>query len=237
MAAAMALLSLADWLVMFPCLLARRLSSSIRATAASISTAPLAMAATAAPSWPPPTAEVIGIDRDQSAVANGAGLVEQANGRLTLVEERFSALDRVAEKFGRPAVDGVVLDLGVSSMQLDQAARGFSFRLDGPLDMRMGSDGPSAADVVAQASERDLANIIFQLGEERHSRGVARAIVAARRMLLSTPPRRWPTSSGAWSAPSRTRSIRQPGRSRRSAFSSTRSWPSLRKRSPRQSES
>ena len=177
----MALLSLADWLVMFPCLLARRSNSSMCATAASISTAPSATAATAAPSSLPPTREVIGIDRDQSAVANGAGLVEQANGRLTLVEERFSALDRVAEKFGHPAVDGVVLDLGVSSMQLDQAARGFSFRLDGPLDMRMGSEGPSAADVVAQASERDLANIIFQLGEERHSRGVARAIVAARK--------------------------------------------------------
>ncbi len=126
-------------------------------------------------------AQVIGIDRDQSAVANGAGLVQSANGRLTLVEERFSALDRVAEKFGHAAVDGVVLDLGVSSMQLDEAERGFSFRLDGPLDMRMGGEGPSAADVVAQASERDLADIIFQLGEERHSRGVARAIVAARK--------------------------------------------------------
>jgi 16S rRNA (cytosine1402-N4)-methyltransferase len=125
--------------------------------------------------------QVIGIDRDQSAVANGAGLVQSANGRLTLVEERFSALDRVAEKFGHASVDGVVLDLGVSSMQLDEAERGFSFRLDGPLDMRMGTDGPSAADVVAQASERDLADIIFQLGEERHSRGVARAIVAARK--------------------------------------------------------
>ncbi len=125
-------------------------------------------------------AQVIGIDRDQSAVANGAALVQSANGRLTLVEERFSALDRAAEKFGHTFVDGVVLDLGVSSMQLDEAERGFSFRLDGPLDMRMGTEGPSAADVVAQASERDLANIIFQLGEERHSRGVARAIVAAR---------------------------------------------------------
>jgi 16S rRNA (cytosine1402-N4)-methyltransferase len=126
-------------------------------------------------------AEVIGIDRDQSAVANGAGLVQSANGRLTLVEERFSALDLVAEKFGHAVVDGVVLDLGVSSMQLDQAERGFSFRLDGPLDMRMGTDGPSAADVVAQAGERDLADIIFQFGEERHSRAVARAIVAARK--------------------------------------------------------
>jgi 16S rRNA (cytosine1402-N4)-methyltransferase len=127
-------------------------------------------------------AHVIGIDRDQSAVAKGAGLVQSANGRLTLAEERFSALDRVAEKFGYSAVDGVVLDLGVSSMQLDEATRGFSFRLDGPLDMRMGNEGPSAADVVARAPERDLADIIFQLGEERHSRAVARAIVAARKV-------------------------------------------------------
>ena len=126
-------------------------------------------------------AQVIGIDRDQSAVANGAGLVQSSNGRLTLVEERFSALDDVAKKFGHESADGVVLDLGVSSMQLDEARRGFSFRFDGPLDMRMGSDGPSAADVVAQVSERDLADIIFQLGEERHSRAVARAIVAVRK--------------------------------------------------------
>jgi 16S rRNA (cytosine1402-N4)-methyltransferase len=125
--------------------------------------------------------QVIGIDRDQTAVANGASLVRSANGRLTLVEERFSALDRVAEKLDYASVDGVVLDLGVSSMQLDEARRGFSFRLDGPLDMRMGTEGPSAADVVAQASERDLADIIFQLGEERQSRGVARAVVAARK--------------------------------------------------------
>ena len=111
-------------------------------------------------------AHVIGIDRDQSAVANGAGLVQSPNGRLTLVEERFSALVRVAEKFGHVLVDGVVLDLGVSSMQLDEAERGFSFRLDGPLDMRMGAEGPSAAEVVAQASERDLADIIFKLLDE-----------------------------------------------------------------------
>jgi 16S rRNA (cytosine1402-N4)-methyltransferase len=77
-------------------------------------------------------------------------------------------------------IDGVVLDLGVSSMQLDTAERGFSFRFDGPLDMRMGQSGPSAADIVAHADERDLANIIFLLGEERHSRSVARAIVKAR---------------------------------------------------------
>jgi len=123
---------------------------------------------------------VIGIDRDQTAIALGADLVDQARGRLTLIEDRFSNLDAIARDTGFPAVDGVVLDLGVSSMQLDSAHRGFSFRLDGPLDMRMGGDGPSAADVVNKASERDLANIIFILGEERHSRSVAHAIVKTR---------------------------------------------------------
>ncbi len=124
---------------------------------------------------------VIGIDCDHTAIVGGAALVEASAGRLILVEERFSRLDAVAKECGFDAVDGVVLDLGVSSMQLDEAERGFSFRLDGPLDMRMGKSGPSAADVVAAAPERDLANIIFILGEERHSRAVARAIVAARR--------------------------------------------------------
>jgi len=125
-------------------------------------------------------ARVIGIDRDQSAIALGADLVQAANGRLTLVEDQFSNLDAIARDCGFDAVDGVVLDLGVSSMQLDTAARGFSFRLDGPLDMRMSASGPSAGDIVAAASERDLANIIFLLGEERHSRAVARAIVKVR---------------------------------------------------------
>ena len=124
--------------------------------------------------------KVIGIDRDQTAIALGADLVEQAKGRLTLVEDRFSNLDAIARTVGYNTVDGVVLDLGVSSMQLDRAERGFSFRLDGPLDMRMGSEGPSAAEVIAAVSERDLADIIFSLGEERHSRAVARAIIKAR---------------------------------------------------------
>ena len=123
---------------------------------------------------------VLGLDRDQSAVANAFGLVDAAGGRLTVAQSRFSALDEAAAGFGFTAVDGVVLDLGVSSMQLDTAERGFSFRLDGPLDMRMEADGPSAADVVAAAAERTLADIIFTLGEERHSRAVARAIVKAR---------------------------------------------------------
>jgi len=125
-------------------------------------------------------ARVIGIDRDPNAIAFGAELVQAAQGRLTLIEDRFSNLDTVAREAGFDAVDGVVLDLGVSSMQLDRAERGFSFRLDGPLDMRMSGEGPSAADVINAAGERDLANIIFILGEERHSRGVARAIVKAR---------------------------------------------------------
>ncbi|MGZ3409453.1 MAG: 16S rRNA (cytosine(1402)-N(4))-methyltransferase RsmH [Xanthobacteraceae bacterium] len=120
---------------------------------------------------------VIGIDRDPHAIERGSDLDAASAGRLTLIEDRFSALEDAAN--GEP-VDGVVLDLGVSSMQLDQAERGFSFRFDGPLDMRMGGDGPSAADIVARASERDLASIIFLLGEERHSRAVARAIVKAR---------------------------------------------------------
>ncbi len=124
---------------------------------------------------------VIGIDRDRTAIADGFDLVEQAGGRLTLVEERFSHLGEVCAAQGLAAVDGVVMDVGVSSMQLDQASRGFSFRLDGPLDMRMGHDGPTAADVIARASEADLANIIYIFGEERHSRALARAIIAARK--------------------------------------------------------
>ena len=124
--------------------------------------------------------KVIGIDRDASALALGADLAQAANGRLTLIEDRFSSLDAVAHAAGADAVDGVVLDVGVSSMQIDTPERGFSFRLDGPLDMRMGGEGPSAADVVNAAGERDLANIIYILGEERHSRAVARAIVRAR---------------------------------------------------------
>jgi len=123
---------------------------------------------------------VIGIDRDRSAIAGGFDLVDKSDGRLTLVEDRFSNLAEVCTGQGVNAVDGVVMDVGVSSMQLDQAERGFSFRLGGPLDMRMGHDGPTAADVIAKASEADLANIIYIFGEERHSRAVARAIVAAR---------------------------------------------------------
>jgi len=127
-----------------------------------------------------PGTRLIAIDRDRTAIAGGAELVERSDGRLTLVEDRFSNLADVCAAQGIDAVDGVVMDVGVSSMQLDQAGRGFSFRLDGPLDMRMGQVGPTAADVVARASEGDLADIIYLFGEERQSRRIARAIVAAR---------------------------------------------------------
>jgi 16S rRNA (cytosine1402-N4)-methyltransferase len=125
-------------------------------------------------------ARIVGIDRDASAIARGFDLVHEAGGRLVLVEDRFSNLDRVVRNCGHGLVDGVVCDLGVSSMQIDEAERGFSFRRNGPLDMRMGLSGPTAADLVAVASERDLAFIIKVLGEERHARAIARAIVAAR---------------------------------------------------------
>jgi 16S rRNA (cytosine1402-N4)-methyltransferase len=132
---------------------------------------------------------VIGIDRDRTAIAGGFDLVDRSSGRLTLVEDKFSNLAAICAAQGASRVDGVVMDVGVSSMQVDEAGRGFSFRLDGPLDMRMGHDGPTAADVVARASEADLANIIYIFGEERHSRAVARAIVAARKQAPITTTR------------------------------------------------
>ncbi|MEW6257892.1 MAG: 16S rRNA (cytosine(1402)-N(4))-methyltransferase RsmH [Pseudomonadota bacterium] len=123
---------------------------------------------------------LMAIDRDPTAIAGGVPLVAQAGGRLRLVQGRFSDLDTLAEAEGVVPLDGVVLDIGVSSMQLDEAERGFSFRRDGPLDMRMSNDGPSAADLVAELEEEELAHILYTLGEERLSRPVARAIVKAR---------------------------------------------------------
>src|SRR6202045_2662522 len=148
-------------------------------------------------------ARVIGIDRDRAAVMAGFDLVDRSNGRLTLVEDKFSNLAEVCAAQGVGAVDGVVMDVGVSSMQLDEAGRGFSFRLDGPLDMRMGRDGLTAADVIAKASEADLANIIYIFGEERHSRAVARAIVAARNEAPITTTRALADIVGkvVWSKP------------------------------------
>ncbi|MBM3598907.1 MAG: 16S rRNA (cytosine(1402)-N(4))-methyltransferase RsmH [Alphaproteobacteria bacterium] len=123
---------------------------------------------------------VWGIDRDPQAVAHGKTLAARYDGRLSVIDGRFSEMDRLIRARGLDAVDGVALDLGVSSPQLDDPARGFSFRQDGPLDMRMESQGASAADVVNSKTEADLADIIFRLGEERHARRIARAIVARR---------------------------------------------------------
>jgi 16S rRNA (cytosine1402-N4)-methyltransferase len=125
-------------------------------------------------------ANVIAFDRDPDAIAEGQTLVADSGGRLDLVEDVYSRMgDALAER-GLDHVAGVTLDVGVSSMQLDRADRGFSFQADGPLDMRMGQAGVSAADFVNEADETEIADVLFHLGEERQSRRVARAIVAAR---------------------------------------------------------
>jgi 16S rRNA (cytosine1402-N4)-methyltransferase len=128
-----------------------------------------------------PRNTVIAIDRDPDAIAAGASMAEKSKRRLTLVAGRFGDLDTIAKAAGADHVDGVVLDIGVSSMQLDQAERGFSFRNDGPLDMRMEQEGPSAADLINESSEAELADIFYHYGEERRARAVARAIIEARR--------------------------------------------------------
>jgi 16S rRNA (cytosine1402-N4)-methyltransferase len=125
-------------------------------------------------------ARVIGVDRDPSAIAAGAAAVARAEGRLTLVEGRFGELDAIASGLGVAGLDGVALDIGVSSMQLDQAERGFSLRFDAPLDMRMEGKGRTAADILLEEDEATLADIFFNLGEERAARRIARAIVADR---------------------------------------------------------
>ncbi|HEY4043842.1 MAG TPA: 16S rRNA (cytosine(1402)-N(4))-methyltransferase RsmH [Rhodopila sp.] len=120
------------------------------------------------------------IDRDPEAIERGAGLIARFPGRLHLLHGQFGDMVALLHHAGVIALDGVVLDLGVSSFQLDEPARGFSFRHDGPLDMRMGKHGTSAADLVNTLPERALANVLYELGEERASRRIARAIVAAR---------------------------------------------------------
>ena len=127
-----------------------------------------------------PGSRVLAIDRDPTALASGRWLAEQYRGRLQVSEGRFGDLDRVAAAAGFAPADGVVLDVGVSSMQLDDPQRGFSFQSEGPLDMRMSASGPTAADVVNTASEAQLADILFHLGEEKSARAIARAIVARR---------------------------------------------------------
>ncbi len=125
-------------------------------------------------------ARVFAFDRDPHAIREGEAAATASGGRLTLVPERFSRMRQALRSHGVQAVEGVTLDIGVSSMQLDQAERGFSFQADGPLDMRMAAEGRTAADIVNEASEAELADILYLYGEETQSRRVARAIVAAR---------------------------------------------------------
>lgn len=131
-------------------------------------------------------AHVVAFDRDPSAIAGGAALVAEHEDALVLIEAEFSRLDHALAERDLAPVDGVTLDIGVSSMQLDQAERGFSFQAEGPLDMRMSQAGPSAADFLNTADEAEIADILYEYGEEPRSRAVARAIVAARPIATTT---------------------------------------------------
>lgn len=125
-------------------------------------------------------AKVFAFDRDPDAIREGQAAVAAKGGALTLIEGCFSDMERLLSERGVSHVSGVTLDIGVSSMQLDRADRGFSFQSDGPLDMRMSQSGESAADFLNTAPEQDIADIIYQYGEEHRSRRIAHAIVEAR---------------------------------------------------------
>ncbi|MEM7666862.1 MAG: 16S rRNA (cytosine(1402)-N(4))-methyltransferase RsmH [Pseudomonadota bacterium] len=125
-------------------------------------------------------ARVYAFDRDPNAIRDGSAMVERFEGKLSLHQQRFAAMADELNALGVPSVDAVVMDIGVSSMQLDQGERGFAFSQDGPLDMRMSQDGESAADFLNSADEAAIADVLYEYGEERQSRRVARAIVAAR---------------------------------------------------------
>ncbi|MEP3246846.1 MAG: 16S rRNA (cytosine(1402)-N(4))-methyltransferase RsmH [Sneathiella sp.] len=123
---------------------------------------------------------VYGIDRDPQAIAIGRKMEAEFDGRLRVLEGCYADMEALLQAAGVSQVDGVTLDVGVSSMQIDEAERGFSFMRDGPLDMRMSDSGPTAADIVNTESETELARIIFQYGEERRSRAIARVLVERR---------------------------------------------------------
>ncbi|GAB4573114.1 MAG: 16S rRNA (cytosine(1402)-N(4))-methyltransferase RsmH [Rhodothalassiaceae bacterium] len=131
---------------------------------------------------------VYAIDRDPEAIRRGAALAAASGGRLILIEGRFSQMEELLARHGIRQVDGIVLDIGVSSFQLETGARGFSFQIDGPLDMRMGREGETAADVLNRSDEQTLTDIFRRLGEEPQARRIARAVIAARavRPLSST---------------------------------------------------
>ncbi len=172
--------------------------------------------------------KVLALDRDPSAIRNGAELVEASGGRLMLAQTRFSLMENAAREQKLGPFDGIVLDIGVSSMQLDEAERGFSFRFDGPLDMRMEKAGVSAADLVNELEQGPLADLIYQYGEERASRRIARAIVAerAKAPILTTGALAQIVARAAPGRPAR--SIRRRGRSRPCASRSTRNWVNWR---------
>jgi 16S rRNA (cytosine1402-N4)-methyltransferase len=124
---------------------------------------------------------LIGLDRDPVALAEATAALGSYGGRVTLVHTDYRRLDEVLDAQGIAGIDGLLADLGVSSMQLDAPGRGFSFRRDEPLDMRMDpTDGPTAAEAIRDADERTLADVIYEFGEERHARRIARAIAGAR---------------------------------------------------------
>ncbi|MBK18559.1 MAG: 16S rRNA (cytosine(1402)-N(4))-methyltransferase [Rhodospirillaceae bacterium] len=123
---------------------------------------------------------VWGIDRDPEACDRGAVLAEEFDGRLSMIHGQFGEIENLLASHNIDCVDGILLDLGVSSFQIDEPGRGFSFQNDGPLDMRMSMEGPTVADIVNQTEQGELADIIFRYGEERHSRRIAKAIVSAR---------------------------------------------------------
>ena len=128
-----------------------------------------------------PDGVLLGVDADSSALAIAAARLARFGSRLHLAQQNYRDIDLVLAETHLPPPNGVLLDLGVSSMQLDQAARGFSFRADGPLDMRMDvTHGPTAAQLVNTLAERELADLIYRYGEERHSRRIARAVVERR---------------------------------------------------------
>ena len=130
---------------------------------------------------------LIGLDRDAEALTEARARLDEAAARVELVHADYRDLTRVLAARGVRQVDGIVADLGVSSLQLDDASRGFSFRTAGPLDMRMDrSAGPTAADLIATADEATLADVIWRFGEERHARRIARAIVRARSRQVLT---------------------------------------------------
>jgi 16S rRNA (cytosine1402-N4)-methyltransferase len=131
--------------------------------------------------------KLLGIDRDPAALEAARERLRGFEEKVILVHGNFAEIDRLHQASGLPPADGVVADLGVSSMQLDNAARGFSFSQPGPLDMRMDpTSGLTAEEIVNRASERELADLIFKFGEERHSRRIARAIVKARPIRTTT---------------------------------------------------